>query len=181
MRIVRRFREWLLSLPLPAHFLAGTITFSLLFYLFDVAGRNHSAVSPQRDLVTGAALAATATGAWAVRRGRYGGPQRLFDVSTAVRTGRLPLDADRLTWAPLLERKKRSYRRLQVIIAVECAVGAGLLSWAAVNPENPRALWLAAGAFVVVGIVGVAWARRYVARIEQMQRGLGLLGDPEGA
>lgn len=30
---VRRFREWLLSLPLPAHFAVSTIVFTVMFYL----------------------------------------------------------------------------------------------------------------------------------------------------
>lgn len=85
------------------------------------------------------------------------------------------MDADRLTWAPLLENKKRSFRRLRLIVAVECAVPAGLLIWPAVT--GTPMLWLGTAAFLAAGVAGVISGRQYVSRIERMQRDLGLLTD----
>jgi hypothetical protein len=161
---VRRFREWLLGLPLTAYFAVSTVWCTVVLYLRDAIGSNHFAASLRFDLIGGVALGLLLTGVVAARRHRYGGTNRALQVAAAVRTGRLPVEADRLTWAPLLEKKKRSFGSLQVFVAFAYAALAALCTWPAVT-DTPM-FWLGTVAFLSVGAVGVVSCRRHVARIE---------------
>ncbi|UKF26770.1 hypothetical protein [Clavibacter nebraskensis] len=112
------------------------------------------------------------------QRRRSGGADTMAEVTTSLKTRRLPLDADPATWIPALEWRRRQFRRslwlMPVLVVVLMAMGVATIVFA---PESPAG-WIVLGVFLVLGVVSVLQARRTIPRIDDL---LGQLRARDGA
>lgn len=176
---MREWRTRLQAAPLYVLFLYFTVGFGGLGYLLDpVSGHSRSWIA---HLIGGIFFGLTMTAVIAWQRRRSGGAQKQLVLVRALKKGELPPDADPAEWAPVLERKKRTYRRLQPLGALEFTAFTALAVWLA--SSQGAVWWIFAGFFFAAGVVVVVSSRRYVGRIERMQRqlGTGSASDPIGS
>lgn len=106
------------------------------------------------------------------QRRRSGGADTMAEVTTSLKTRRLPLDADPATWIPALEWRRRQFRRslwlMPVLVVVLVAMGVATIVFV---PESPAG-WIVLGVFLVLGVVSVLQARRAIPRIDDLLRQL---------
>ncbi|RIJ53809.1 hypothetical protein [Clavibacter phaseoli] len=106
------------------------------------------------------------------QRRRSGGADTMAEVTTSLKSRRLPLDADPATWIPALEWRRRQFRRslwlMPVLVVVLVAMGIATIVFV---PESPAG-WIVLGVFLVLGVVSVLQARRAIPRIDDLLRQL---------
>lgn len=106
------------------------------------------------------------------QRRRSGGADTMAEVTTALKTHRLPVDADPATWIPALEWRRRQFRRsmwlMPVLVAVLVAMGVAA---AVLIPDSPAG-WIIVVVFLGLGAVSVVQARRTIPRIDDLLRQL---------
>jgi uncharacterized membrane protein YfcA len=105
-----------------------------------------------------------------VQRRRLGGGERMRQYDRAVRTGRLPDDADPAVWRPLLERELRVQQRAMRVstggVVLLCAVAWVLV---AVLYDVGPVWWLVAAVVLVLVAAWLRWlGRRQAARIRRL-------------
>jgi peptidoglycan/LPS O-acetylase OafA/YrhL len=124
------------------------------------------------NLVSSLLIAGVMTFVIARQRRRSGGADTMADVTTSLKTRRLPLDADPATWIPALEWRRRQFRRsmwlMPVLVVVLIAMGVAAI---VLVPESPAG-WIIVVAFLAVGTVSVVQARRTIPRIDDLLRQL---------
>ncbi|RIJ08135.1 hypothetical protein DZF97_11250, partial [Clavibacter nebraskensis] len=130
------------------------IVFVVLFVLVVVIRLLLEAVMLEDGLSVGRAIA-TVVGSLlfsgvmtlivARQRRRSGGADTMAEVTTSLKTRRLPLDADPATWIPALEWRRRQFRRslwlMPVLVVVLMAMGVATIVFA---PESPAG-WIVLG------------------------------------
>ena len=121
-------------------------------------------------------LTGSLTVTWLQRR-RLGGREQEEQYARALRSGRLPEDADPAVWRPLLERELRSRRRALVSVVPVTGVFAGAAGLLLAGPFDAGALGLVlaavGGVLVVAAMSGVV--RAQVPRVERL---LDQVSDP---
>lgn len=126
-------------------------------------------------------LAGSLTVTWVQRR-RLGGREREEQYARALRSGRLPEDADPAVWRPLLERELRSRRRALVSVVPVTGLFAGAAVLLLGDAFGTGALGLAlvavGGVLVVVVMFGVV--RAQVPRVERLLDQVPDPGAPAG-
>ena len=153
-RTLRLDRYWAVRLPLPVYFGVVTVLYGVLTWVFDAVGDHRHATLDELVLhvVIGSFFGAAMTAVVAVQRRRSGGPTRQIELARAIRSGAAPADADRATWAPLLERQIARMRRSRWLapVLISPIVVFAIVGWALA----PRAALPAAGLLVLsVGII----------------------------
>ncbi|WP_247649937.1 hypothetical protein [Clavibacter capsici] len=119
-------------------------------------------------LVSSLLIAGVMTFVVARQRRRSGGADAMAEVTAALKTRRLPLDADPVVWIPALEWRRRQFRRslwlMPVLVVVLVAMGVAAV---ALVPGSPAG-WIIVGVFLVLGVVSVEQARRTIPRIDDL-------------
>ncbi|RKR76057.1 hypothetical protein [Frondihabitans australicus] len=106
---MNRYYRWLDHLPLPAFFGFVFVFFTGVRLILAAADRDRFTASlVVIEVVGGLIFAGILTALVAWRRRRAGGRSTFADMNQALRTGRLPEDAEPSVWAPELERRRRS-------------------------------------------------------------------------
>lgn len=155
--------------------LAAAVGYVLVRALVDLAAGNSvdwtGGVSP----VLLGGLAGVLVPLWWQRR-RAGGWERAAQFAGAVRTGRLPSDADPAVWRPLLERELRARRRALVVLVplaggIAALVAVVLARAAGMGPLG----WALAVTGAVLVVASVWWAVQE--RTEQVERLLDQASD----
>ncbi len=116
-------------------------------------------------------LAGSFAGAFlAVRwqRRRLGGASRLREFTRALRTGRLPDDADPAVWRELLQRERLAQRRVHVCVLV--LVGLFATGWAVIAALLTFDAVAAVSTGLVVAVAALVWVlgARHSARIDRL-------------
>lgn len=168
-------RRWLAGLPAGVRrlvvvvvvvFLYGPLYLVAVLVLAWVNGRSPDWTEPIGSMV-GATLG-VAIGTW-MRRRRMGSCKRVREFTVALRTRRLPDDADPAVWAPLLTGERRALRRSQAITLPLLAL---LFTGAAISAGVLGLGGAGASAMVLVGfaLVAVLWlvSRRSAARLDHL-------------
>lgn len=102
-----------------------------------------------------------------IQRRRLGGGERMRQYGRAVRTGRLPDDADPAVWRPVLERELRAQKRA-MRVSTGGVVLLSAVAWVlvAVLHDVGPVWWLVAAAVLVLFAAWLRWlGRRQAARI----------------
>lgn len=166
--------ERLATAPLPACFGITAVGFGLISWPLELA------VSGSVDVgsLTTRALVFGALMTWFVRRQRQrqrpDGAGAGAAMTTALRTGTLPADADPAAWEPALAAQRAEFARagrtgplvfggfavLAVLVALTESGGA--LLW-----------WLVAAGFGLLTVVSLALVPRQLRRIDRLRHGLG--------
>lgn len=170
----RRPNGLLGNLPLPALFLvmaALWVVFQLVFAI--------GAVTPVKLVTTAAGgllFSAVLTGAVGLTRRRLGGTRQAASFATALKTGRVPPDADVVRWRQELDRADRTrFRRTAWPVAVSLlpiALGVAGLFDPAARPVAILLIVLFVGLDVAT-LLAVPARRR---RVERLRAAL----DPHG-
>jgi hypothetical protein len=169
-------RNWLATLPLPAYFGLVTVFYGVLTWGLDAIGHPRDATWAHLVLrvLLGSLFGAAMTGVIAFQRRRFGGSALMSATSTAIRTGRLPRDADPDTWTPVIRRRIRVMQRSRWLSPVLMAPVAafGILAWVLAPATVVPAALLIGVALVVVALAEVQIARympRALAVLEELQ------------
>ena len=114
----------------------------------------------------------TALGTWFVRR-RFGGGERVTQLQAALRSRRLPDDADPSVWRPLLLAQRRTQRRMfvgtQVLLVV---VGLVVLVVLVVLDASTSVLVGGLGVLVLAAVL-MGWAgKRSLRPLDELIAGL---------
>jgi hypothetical protein len=158
---VSDWRQRLAKAPLVVHFVYFSVAFGLVTWLI---GELTGTTSTWRGRLIGDVLFGvlmTAFTAW--QRRRDGGPEAQLDTAQALRSGRLPADADPQVWRNRLDRQERTQRRVRWIGPVEFGAFAVLGVWLALS--QGVIWWVFAGVFVLIGIGCVVASTRTLRRI----------------
>ena len=111
--------------------------------------------------VIGSFLGGFLMAGWQVRR--LGSSERLHQLEGALRTRRLPDDADPAVWGPLLAREQRFLRRAFTVLPVATVVlGAVVVGIVAVTAQDVQVGYLGIGAALIAAVVALLdwWGRR---------------------
>lgn len=169
-------RYWVATLPLPAYFGLVTVLYGLLTWAFNAIAHPREATLADLVLriVFGSLFGAGMTAVIAFQRRRFGGSSLMSATASAMRTGRAPADADRMTWTPVIERRVRVMRRSRWLSPVLMApiVAFGVVTWILVPHAVVPALWLISVALIVVALAEIQTARfmpRAMAVLDQLR------------
>ncbi|WP_442545201.1 hypothetical protein ACSBOX_05865 [Arthrobacter sp. KN11-1C] len=102
------------------------------------------------------------------QQAKYGGPSTSRAIEMAVREGRLPEGAEPEIWLPLLDRKKRTERRMVWVGPIEFALFTALCVFLIVTEPSVWSWWVATVLFVGLGIWVPLWSIRRAHRIDAL-------------
>jgi hypothetical protein len=105
------------------------------------------------------------------QRRRSGGASTDADIRQAVKTGRLPADADPAVWVPALEWRRTQLRRSVwsgIALAVFLVLGVVIVL---VDPAAPTG-WVVVVVFLVVGAISIVQIRRAIPHVDDLLRQL---------
>ena len=173
--MAERVRNWLRTLPRWARLLVVAVVLMAGYGMAYVAVVLLVAVvfrdpvdwsGPAAGPFIGTALGTGLTTWWQSRR--MGGTDRVQQYERALKTKRLPEDADPAVWRPLLARERRLVRR---ILATGLAVGAVVLVASLLLFRGPdeQVIGLVMAAALLVGLGALGWGtRRQVRAIDRL-------------
>jgi hypothetical protein len=166
------FRRWLDGLPTAVRWLLGAVLV-VAYYGLALVVLNWAVdgpvdwSSPMPGLLGG--FGGAFGGLWLQRR-RVGGRQRLREYTRALKSGRLPPDADPSEWRSLLAREDRGRRRAAILSYA--ILGLAAVLWVVLTVRRAGWQGWAGWAFpaVFVAFAGLlAWAgRRHQRRLERL-------------
>jgi Flp pilus assembly protein TadB len=152
-----------LAILLP---LLGAVYVGLVLGAAALLGEDPDWLRPLPPLV-GSFTAAFLAARW--QRRRMGGAERVQQFRTALRSGRLPEDADPVVWRPLLAREQRSVGKARNLVLG--ILGLFVVAWGLVALVGSFT-WPAAVVSVglVLAVVVLVWvvSRRTVGRIDRL-------------
>ncbi|OOP65315.1 hypothetical protein BMF89_00265 [Arthrobacter sp. SRS-W-1-2016] len=102
------------------------------------------------------------------QQAKYGGPDTSKAIQQAVKEGSLPESAEPEIWLPLLERKRRTERRMVWVGPIEFALFSALCVFLIVTEPSVWFWWLGTVLFVCLGIWIPLWSIRRAAKIDAL-------------